>query len=283
MIPIDLVSRSINRDTFGAMVEYGNTLTNIGFVESPNKPNLFYKKRDCLIIFADMRGSKLTPIWRCPYPIIYWRSEIAIPLWLQRRMVLDELLKFEELNCPFRCDADGFGILPPNYEEIRTLFHTGYIPEGARCEAILGEKNDCGCLSYDCPESCRFAIRCGVGICFVCGKEFNDRGLFCSDACRDHIKHIQEIERKETREQIMKENTDRCPLCDKILIVGYSLVVEEMLNYHNISNFERAVSHHISYIQEITVPVCRSCHAKIHFTKGNPVYDAFKPIDSRFL
>jgi ribosomal protein L34E len=39
--------------------------------------------------------------------------------------------------------------------------------------------------------------------------------------------------------------------------------------------------HHISYKKDIQVPMCHSCHNKVHSTIGNPELDKWKPIDKK--
>jgi len=40
------------------------------------------------------------------------------------------------------------------------------------------------------------------------------------------------------------------------------------------------VKHHLNYKEDISIPVCSSCHSKIHMS-SDPVYDKWKPVDER--
>lgn len=346
----DRYGRTIRREVFGAMQEYGISLIKIGFKESQNKPNLFYKKVDELVIFADMRGSENAPIWECAYPRIYWKEADetqSIPLWIERRIALNELIKFEEVGCPFRC-SKIFGYLPEQYDEVYSLLQHEYDED----EYLNYKQKDEDCLDTDtefqgveecgeyneddtendalgrnlmnsdvdeieckymgftyngatysctprpnCHINCTWGFHCGVGVCIRCGEEFNNEGLFCTKCAsliveeeeerrrkielkeKEHRRAIEEC-RKADECKLIKICSDTCVICDK-KVMNKRLYYQKSTFAENFAMIETAIIHHISYIQEITTPVCRRCHAKIHFTKGDPIYDAFKPIDRR--
>ena len=71
----------------------------------------------------------------------------------------------------------------------------------------------------------------GNGYCVVCGKDFQDEGLFCSKQCEEAYHDFWKI---------------RCKVCGKEL------------------TWDQAVEHHLSYKEDKTITVCRSCHLKIH-------------------
>jgi len=75
MKPEDKFGRRIYPKTFLILQKYGNILTELGWKESKNKPNLFYKEFDEIIVFADMRGTEIVPIWEDPCPLIYATSQ----------------------------------------------------------------------------------------------------------------------------------------------------------------------------------------------------------------
>ena len=49
----------------------GKKLETLEYMESQNKPNLFYKKINEKVIFADLRGTEVIPIWDDWRPMIY--------------------------------------------------------------------------------------------------------------------------------------------------------------------------------------------------------------------
>ena len=65
------------------MVENGKKLQKLGYEESTKKPNLFYQiltsnQVNNGIIFVDIRGTDVIPIWEGPDPI-------AAPIWKRSR------------------------------------------------------------------------------------------------------------------------------------------------------------------------------------------------------
>ena len=71
----------------------------------------------------------------------------------------------------------------------------------------------------------------GDGYCIVCGKDFWDSGLYCSSSCEEAMKDL---------------GKERCQVCGKLL------------------PYNHLISHHLSYADEKTIDICRSCHLKIH-------------------
>lgn len=71
----------------------------------------------------------------------------------------------------------------------------------------------------------------GDGYCIVCGKDFQDEGLFCSKQCEEAYGDLGKT---------------RCQVCGKELA------------------WDQALEHHLSYEEDKTITVCRSCHLKIH-------------------
>jgi len=75
------------------------------------------------------------------------------------------------------------------------------------------------------------------GYCKFCGKDFFDEGYYCSEECEKGEEEIYQ---------------DHCAVCGKDL------------------NFKNVINHHVNYKEEKTIPVCRSCHMKIHRSKNFP-------------
>ena len=94
-----------------------------------------------------------------------------------------------------------------------------------------------------------------------------------------------------------------CTICDKVLfsyektIIGYLELLEckyqkitwdmkpKIYNYMHYNYPYRedksVVRHHLSYKNDIQIPVCSACHNKIHTIKGDPMWDKWKPIDNK--
>ena len=86
------------------------------------------------------------------------------------------------------------------------------------------------------PDGLMFGVG-GDGFCVTCGKDFKEEGNFCSERCAEVYKNLGKT---------------RCRVCGKSL--DYSDVIE----------------HHISYEENKTITVCRSCHGKIHMGNSLP-------------
>lgn len=80
------------------------------------------------------------------------------------------------------------------------------------------------------PEGLMFGEG-GDGYCVVCGKDFQDEGLFCSKQCEEAYGDFGKT---------------RCQVCGKEL------------------TWDQALEHHLSYDDDKTITVCRSCHLNIH-------------------
>jgi len=87
-------------------------------------------------------------------------------------------------------------------------------------------------------------------------KKYDD--FFCSKEC------VREYEKRDGFDRFV--TISNCVICNKPF------------------NFDRPrVYHHTSYRDDKTICVCRSCHARIHFSKDSMVNKIFKPKDKRKL
>ena len=71
MRAFDKFGKPIYSRVFEKLLTIGKTLEKNNWKESVKKPNLFYKKFEEIMIFADMRGTEEVPIWSEPCPMIY--------------------------------------------------------------------------------------------------------------------------------------------------------------------------------------------------------------------
>lgn len=111
MKPVTIDGRPIYQSIFTILQAIGTRLLECGWRESITKPNLFLKCFDDVMVFADMRGTEITPIWEEPYPLLYaspdhpdWKRRYAI------RLATDELTEREikfRFSWPDQFEPDG--------------------------------------------------------------------------------------------------------------------------------------------------------------------------------
>lgn len=177
MIPKDKFGNPIYSHVFEKLVKIGNQLLSLGYKESNNKPNLFYKKivSDATIInFLDMRGTYDIKIWEEPVPMIYQKVE-AGENWQIGRIVKKEMELLKKNNVPYRFSFDG-------------MLHGSNIDE-------------------DFVD----------GYCIICKKDMRENKEFCSIECEEKHIHMQknklekeEIERKRIeQEEISKRKNEK--------------------------------------------------------------------------
>lgn len=145
----DKFGRPIYPHIFRILQRYGDLLSEKGYSESYHKPNLFYKRTESLIFFADMRGTKEIPIWEDPVPLFYCKeANDILENWLYNRLLKQEVLTLWNAGVPVRFSFEG------------TPFR------GSTC--INGEQR---------------IIDVNDGFCRYCGKDMQKDGTFCSPKC----------------------------------------------------------------------------------------------------
>jgi hypothetical protein len=210
MNPKDKYGNPIYPHIFKKLLHNAKVLESLGFMESKNKPNLFYKKIDEGLLFADMRSSEVVPIWQDTRPLFYWKFNDGVPKWKARRIVKRELTELGQNGCESRLSFEAHS--DPIFENV---------------SSSISEES----LVFDWPD----------GYCKLCGKDFQDDGNYCSEKC------------EKAHEETWK---DHCAKCGKSL------------------DFKSVLWHHISYVpEEKKIPLCRSCHLKVHKSKDS----ALKP------
>jgi hypothetical protein len=105
----DKFGRPIYGEPYQKMLENGRVLTQKGYQESKNKPNLFFKKTPEAIFFADMRGTDVVPIWEDPSPLLYASFNEDLPLWKRKRLLKQEGSSLQIARFSFyeECEPDG--------------------------------------------------------------------------------------------------------------------------------------------------------------------------------
>ena len=252
---------------------YGRILTNKGYKESKKKPNLFYKIIPEGQLFANMQGTEEVPIWSNPRPLFHWRLNPTTPKWKKGRIIKTELTSLFKAKCP--CRFSFYFSYEPNEELER---NDGEVDE----EKGIYNWND--------------------GYCEICGKDFQGEGAFCSEKCEviHKIKNVPKcnvckkprvyssilnmaikyddlfcLEKCEVTDII--KHSPKCRACGKPILNKSNL--ERAVKYYDENLLTSSVTgHHTNYAQDKKIPVCKSCHLKIHRTNYRPL---FKPEDAR--
>jgi hypothetical protein len=183
MISQDKYGKPIYPYIFEILKKQGDILVSVGYIESKNKPNLFYRKDEftengfCVIVifFADMRSSEVVPIWEDTNPLFYWKFEAdnekdyQLPSWIKRKIISNEMNNLEEFDI-----------------HVRLSFYEEYESDGL--------------FFYENESN---------GFCHFCQQEiFNDK-LFCSEICEKKAKQQEELQLERWQE--------RCYYCGKMI------------------------------------------------------------------
>lgn len=158
--------RIFSDDIWNKMLSTGQKLTELGYLESRNKPNLFFIKVEHGVFFTDLRGTEIVPIWDDPRPLFYWQIDEKLPAWMCRRLIKEELMRLGTNGC--RC---------------RLSFEVHDNPIFENTSTFIDEEN----LVFGWDD----------GFCRNCDKDFQDEGSFCSKECeeefRDKLKEVCEV------------------------------------------------------------------------------------------
>ena len=187
MKPKDKFGRPIYAQTFGILQRIGKKLLKHGWKESQSKPNLFYIKFEDTIVFADMRGTDVIPIWEEPSPLLYETGKIP---WKRRRVLRIVKDQLEYYEIPYRfsfyyTDEPG-GLFFGEDDELAD----------GQCRMCNSEINHDGLFcSTECEESysqlkeLRREEREQKTECVLCGKALD---LFSKDTVKHHISYNPE-------------------------------------------------------------------------------------------
>lgn len=198
------MGRPIYPKTYVILLGIGKTLVENGYREKTNKPNLFYKHTEGGYFYADLRGTEIVPIYEDPTALFY--AFLEGPAWKQRRLWKREMEALHEQGCPIRLSFE-FATTPP-FDEV-----SSFVDESAG--------------QFIWP----------TGICYYCGKDFQDEGEYCSKECeeKDRVRGLP-----------------KCEICGKPV------------------EYEQRIEHHTSYFPERIIIVDRGCHNVIHNTDKYP-------------
>lgn len=274
MKPIDKFGNQIFTSTYRRMKKYAKELHALGYIESINKPNLFYKLENGVVFFADMRGEgsifRRHYIWdkkRKGLPNFYYEitENNNLELWKVHRKIEEE----EEL-----LSATEF------YFTEEELFNKGlpcHLSFGIDRDWEDGFCNGCGKDFSGMGYFCQTCIKTFFG-CPICGKT-SSYWNYSSPPDPGHlVEHSDDCWRKYHKKNIKNiiKSLPRCYVCKKRLEGNDTPFVLERIKSRLNIEFREHIDHHISYNPEKTIPVCSSCHGKIHHSDE---YLELKPKD----
>ncbi len=255
MQPIDLKGRQIFPNCYIKLVRIGKILEGMGWRESKKTPNLFYKEFADLMVFADMRGTEIVPIWEDSCPMIYVHQGEQ---WMRRRSNKLAQNELDQAKIPYRYSY---------YDECE---------EGG---LIFGD------INWDYKYPTVFAN----GFCNLpsCNKMLDGPDFFCSEECE---RAYDELKQRELRIEYAKEinSLPRCQICKiKLRVDGAAREVVESscgrilvrpTDAPDILEVECATltEHHVCYDPEEIILVCPSCHQKIHHS-NEPQFEIYRP------
>ena len=275
MQPIDKFGNRIFPSIYNRLLSIGTKLKSIGFEESRSKPNLFYRKDQQAIIFADMRGTNEVKIWKDPIPLVYMKFDGNIPLWQKNRIrnKIEKLLKVNMIK--FR---NSF------YESIEDSIDSTYYLQDQhlqifKSEALFKE------FTYGGDESSYGPMPSKVdGYCVICKEEIQRDTLFC-DRCFKVECNKREAKKVYEQYKIAMSKLKKCNLCGRSIYLTKTLKQKPTDFEFNKWLFRyqplKGAVHHIEYQpEEKVIEVCSGCHNDIHHTNKYPELKP-KPGESR--
>jgi hypothetical protein len=154
------------------IVRTAQKLRKLGYRESRKKPNLFYKPIEAEVsseqeklkkvkgaVFADLRGTKIVPIWDDPRPLIYYKS-------LPFNSFMHEFIKLKRNGCSPRVS------FYEKYEPGGWLFGVDEVPNGFcnRCGEDIMNSIDWNILREDFSELYREGVDMNIEVnfCEIC-------------------------------------------------------------------------------------------------------------------
>jgi len=154
MIQQDKFGNSIYYSKFKILLETSKKLIKLNYQESYKKQNLFSKKVEGGMFYADMRGTEEVPIWGDTDPLFYWFFDEQTPFWKQRRLIEQEINSFHKNKCPFRLSFEA------HHDSVFSLENYEHGNFTSFEEGIFDWEN---------------------GFCQKCGKDFQDNGKLCKE------------------------------------------------------------------------------------------------------
>ena len=242
----DRFGRTISPQIVSKLNSYSRKLTNLGFRESKKKKWLFYMylnldhpSGDDLTVFVDFRGSEVMPIYELTCALVYVSDlgEFRIEATENdTAFIIDKgLLTWTKWN--------GFGASPSDTQSYISSFIREY----------LSFHNIPTRETFD-----QFSVKREKY------EEFHDTDADKLERkVRDASEYFEEYSNAIKRFS-KKEQWEKCRICSKIGIPsGYWASAIKGWEEEGV----RLELHHVSYIPEIVIPVCKSCHSEIHYSE----------------
>ena len=181
---IDKFGRRIfSNNVWSQLRSIGKKLAELGYIESVNKPNLFYIKMDFGFFFADMRGTEIIPIWDAPVPLLYWSFNYDQPNWKSRRHIKEELLKLENHGIEWRVSS----FVADDPLLVNNVMFIDF-------ENLIFEWDD--------------------GYCKFCKNDFQSDGSYCSPECeKRYLEEINDAIQKKRLREIREGPLIECCIC----------------------------------------------------------------------
>ena len=275
MQPIDKFGNRIFPSVYNRLLSIGSKLKHIGFEESRSKPNLFYRKDQQALIFADMRGTKEVKIWEDPIPLVYIKFDGNPSLWQKNRIrnSIEEILKVNDIK--FR---NSF------YESIEESIDSTYYLQDKHVEVFKSEALFKEFI-YGGDENSYGPMPSKVdGYCVICKVEIQRDTLFC-DRCFKVEYNKREAKKVFEQYKIAISKVKKCHICGKFIYLTKTLKQKPTDYEFNKWLFGyrplKGAVHHIEYQPlEKVIEVCGSCHYDIHHTNKYPEFKP-KPGESR--
>ena len=250
----DRFGRHVSSSVRRRVKQIGQQLSRIGFIESKKKPDLYFLKvhpnsdAGDVMVFADLRGTEVIPIFEETCPLIWANFDRSFRLESLKKSFDSEILHYDDEMVWSKWD--GFGISPGDTED--------YF-----CHLVMHLLELRGIDSRRTHD-----------VFSVMVQEHNEFEETTAAKLRESIveynKYLESYQgevRQHSRSILWKQ----CRLCG-------ANGLSESSTHQSIQEWKengvKLEMHHVSYIPEVVIPVCKKCHMKIHHSDE---YSHLKP------
>jgi hypothetical protein len=245
---IDRFGRPVAAFVMRKVQRIGTQLKEFGFRESKNKPDLYYMTLHShefvgkIMVFADLRGSEVVPIYEETCPLIWAQFD--------RNYRLESIKKddFELFTLLFEEELiwskwDGFGTSPQDTEE----YFCYLVMHMLELKGIPSRR------TYDF-----FSVSSQVH------HEYSETDAAKQAKAMSEYSSYLEQFMNEVKKQNRSNLWQECRIC-RLTGISKSSHPESVLHW-----FEEGVKlemHHVSYIPEVVIPLCKKCHDLVHHSE----------------
>ena len=250
----DRFGRHVSSSVKRRVRQIGQELSKIGFFESKKKPDLFYLKICAnseigdVTVFADLRGTEVIPIFEETCPLIWANFDRSFRLESLKKSFDSTILHYDDEMVWSKWD--GFGISPGDTED--------YF-----CHLVMHLLELRGVDSRRTHD-----------VFSVMAQEHNEFEETTAAKLRESILEYNkylELYQAEVRQHSRSILWKQCRLCG-------ANGISESSTHQSIQEWKengvKLEMHHVSYIPEVVIPVCKKCHVKIHHSDE---YSHLKP------